>query len=96
MKKLQLLFSNEIQMGDENMRLEYNLTEKNSNSEELTTPIYGIQIVKHFNEKVEMDEVLGISESKENVISILKKLFQHQVTPISMIEIVDELVGEYA
>lgn len=94
MKKLQLLFSNEIPMGKDTMRLEYSLTEKYLNSEGEPTPIYGIQIAKHFKQKVELDEVLGISESKETVISILKKLFQYEVTPISMVEIVDELVTQ--
>lgn len=88
----QILLSNEVTLEDESvMRLDYSLTENLSegNSE---NPYYGIRITKHLDSVTETDEIAGISSSKEDVISILKKLCQFQVTPISMAEIVDELV----
>jgi hypothetical protein len=94
MKQVYLLFSNEVTLEDERrMKLDYSLTEKYSKVDH-TTPFYGIQIVKHLEDIVETEEVTGVSYSKEAVVSIIKKLFQYEVTPISMIEIVDELVSE--
>lgn len=92
MKKLELLFSNEVILEDcRKMKLDYSLTE-NYPEEESSEPYYGINITKYLGGAVEADEVGGISYSKDSVISILKKLFQYEVTPISMVEIIDELV----
>ncbi|MDF2538327.1 MAG: hypothetical protein K0S76_1348 [Herbinix sp.] len=92
MKQVYLLFSNEVKLEDErSMKLDYSLTERLSESEE-KTPYYGIQIEKYLDDTVEKDEVTGISNSKDTVISIIKKLFQYEVTPVSMVEIVDDLV----
>ena len=92
MKRLELLFSNEVILEDcRKMKLDYNLTE-NYPEEESSEPYYGIQITKYLDDTVEVDEVGGISYSKDSVISILKKLFQYEVTPISMVEIIDELI----
>jgi hypothetical protein len=93
MKQLQLLFSNEVLLDDARvMRLDYSLTEKASDDQ--SSPYYGVRITKHLDNLVESDEVCGISTSKETVISIIKKLCQFEVTPISMVEILDELVTE--
>ncbi|MDF2487006.1 MAG: hypothetical protein K0R46_3174 [Herbinix sp.] len=94
MKQVQLLFSNRIMLEDtKSMQLDYSLMESVSEEDHLT-PYYGIKISKFLGETVEMDEVAGISTSKESVVFILKKLFQFEVTPISMVEIVDELVTQ--
>lgn len=94
MKQLQLLFSNEVTLEDARvMKLDYSLTEKVS-EEEPSAPYYGVKITKHLDNLSESDEVCGLSTSKETVVSIIKKLCQFEVTPISMVEILDELVTQ--
>ena len=94
MRQLHLLFSNEVQLEDERkMLLNYSLTEKLEETNQ-SDPFYGIQISKKLDDSVEIEEVSGISYSKEAVISLIKKLFQYEVTPISMIEILDDLVTQ--
>jgi hypothetical protein len=94
MKQLQLLFSNEVVLEDERiMKLDYSLTEKISELDQMTT-YYGVRVTKHLDDLLEAEEVLGISNSKDDVISIIKKLCQFEVTPISMIEILDELITQ--
>lgn len=91
MRKLELLFKNEVTLEDDRMmRLEYNLTE--NYSVDSGEPYYGIQIVKYLGDDLEMDEVKGVSFSEEKVRSFTKILFQHTVTPISMAEIIDDLI----
>ena len=94
MKQVQLLFSNNVLLEDaRSMKLDYCLTEKTSESDHLT-PYYGAKITKYLEGNVETEEICGISASKETVISMIKKLYLHEVTPISMVEIVDELVTD--
>lgn len=89
----ELLFSNEVLLEDERvMKLDYSLTQRIS--EESKEPYYGIKITKYLDELTETEEISGISASRENAVSIIKKLCQFQVTPISMVEIVDELVTQ--
>lgn len=91
MKKL--LFSNEVMLEDERvMKLDYCLTEGNSETNQ--TPYYGVSITKNVDALSESDEITGISTSREEVIAIIKKLYRFEVTPISMVEIVDELVTQ--
>jgi hypothetical protein len=73
------------------MQLDYCLTESVSEEDKMT-PFYGIKISKYLEDTVETDEVDGVSTSRDSVETILKKLFQFEVTPISMVEVVDELV----
>lgn len=92
MKQKQLLFSNEVTLEDDRvMKLDYSLTEKRLENDQ-KLPFYGIQITKFLDSITESDEIGGISTSKEDVIAILERLYQYEVTPISMVEIVDELV----
>ena len=94
MKQVQLLYSNNVLLEDSrNMRLDYSLTEKVSEADQLT-PFYGVQVTKYLGDLMESEEAWGISDSKDIVVSILKKLHHYQVTPISMVEIVDELVTQ--
>lgn len=96
MSHLHVLFSNEVQLEDaRRMKLDYSLTEKYSETD-LSTPYYGIQITKQLENTLECEEVPGISYSRETVVSMIKKLFQFEVTPISLVEIVDDLVTEGA
>ncbi len=92
MKKMELLFSNEVILEDmRKMKLDYSLME-NYPEEESTEPYYGIKITKYLGNTEESDEVSGISNSRDSVVSMIKKLFQFEVTPISMVEIIDDLV----
>lgn len=92
MKELQLLFSNEVMLEDEKvMKLDYILTENVSEMEPKTT-YYGIRVTKKLDNMIESEEETGISNCRDTVISIIRKLCQFEVTPISMINIVDELV----
>jgi len=92
MRKLQLLFSSEVLLEDARvMKLDYSLLEKDS-EENQKTPYYGVKITKYLDNLIESDEVTGISTSRETVVSMIKKLCQYEVTPISMIEAVDDLV----
>ncbi len=92
MKQLQLLFSNEVMLEDARvMKLDYSLIEKNAEQEEETS-LFGVRITKHLDNLIESDEVTGISTSKEAVVNIIKKLCQFEVTPISMVEILDDMV----
>lgn len=91
MRKMKLLFSNEMTLDDDRkMRLEYNLMENRSiEKEEL---YYGIQIIKYLGDELEIEEIKGISSSREKAEAITRILFQHGVTPISMVEIVDDII----
>lgn len=92
MKRAELLFSNEIVLEDERlMKLDYCLTESYPEEEE-SEPYYGIRITKYLGGDVETDEVCGISYSKDTVIDMLRKLFRFEVTPVSMVEIIDDLI----
>jgi hypothetical protein len=92
MKESLLLFSNEVVLEDERvMKLDYSLTEKVSETNQ-ESPYYGVRVTKNLGDLIETDEVTGISTSKDMVVSIIKKLFQFEVTPISMVEVLDDLV----
>jgi hypothetical protein len=92
MKEVQVLFSNEVRLDDARvMKLDYSLTEKLSEMD-LKVPYYGVKITKHLDDLTESDEVSGISTSKDAVVSIIKRLCHFEVTPISMAEILDDMV----
>lgn len=92
MKQVELLFSNQVKLDDgHDIVLDYYLTEMISEAD-LVTPYFGVGITKKSGTISETDEVCGLSASKETAVWILEKLYQHQVTPISLVEILDELV----
>ncbi|CRZ33398.1 hypothetical protein DFR55_11940 [Herbinix hemicellulosilytica] len=91
MKKMSLLFSNEVTLEDNRiMRLEYNITENRSSDTD--EPYYGILIAKYLDGSKEVEEIEGISYSRDKVEAIAKILHRNTVTPISMVEIVDDLI----
>lgn len=80
-----------VKLDDERfMELQYFLLEKNSVEEE-EKMLYGIKIVKRIDTCIESEEVQAISYSKNFVKQLIKKLVDNEVTPISMIEILDDL-----
>ena len=94
MKHLQLLFSNEVCLEDDRkMKLDYCLTADYAQAGQ-TVPYYGIRITKHLENLEETEEVCGISYSKDKVVSMTEKLFQYEVTPIHLVEIVDDLITQ--
>jgi hypothetical protein len=94
MKQMQLIFSNNVILEDtRSMKLDYSLTEKVLEADD-KIPYYGVKITRHLDNTIESDEVTGISTSRETAMSIIKKLYQFEVTPISMVEIVDELITQ--
>lgn len=91
MKNKELLFINEVTLeNDRKMKLEYSIIE--SLESENGKPYYGIQIVKYIDGSTETEEIDGISYSRNKVESITRILYQNIVTPISMVEIVDDLI----
>lgn len=94
MKQVQLIFSNNVILEDaRSMKLDYSLTEKVSETND-KTPYYGVMITRYLDNTIETDEVTGLSTSRESAMSIIKKLYQFEVTPISIAEIVDELITQ--
>ncbi|MGF7145245.1 hypothetical protein HNQ56_003686 [Anaerotaenia torta] len=94
MKQVQLIFSKKVLLENEqSMQLDYCLMESISEDEH-ATPYYGVQISKYLGDTVEKDEIAGLSSSREEAVAILEKLYQFDVTPISMVEIVDELAEQ--
>lgn len=90
MEEMKLLYSDEVILEDDRiMKLEYNLMESFNEQME---PYYGIRITKYLEDATESEEIRGISDSRSKVISMIYKLFTNQVTPISMVEIVDDLI----
>jgi len=90
-KKVDLLFTNEVTLEDDRiMKLEYNITEHQN--EENEEPYYGLQIKKYLDGETEVGEIEGISFSRDKVEAIARILFRNTVTPISMAEIVDDLI----
>ena len=54
--------------------------------------MYGIKVVCDKNGILESDSTGSISYSREDVIKMCRILVNQQVTPISLVEIVDELI----
>lgn len=90
MKQIFLEGKKTVQLEDNRvMDLAYYLLE---NSREDNTVLYGIKITKTIDEYTESEEVDAISYSKEFVQQIIQTLMKNEVTPISMIEIIDEII----
>lgn len=88
MKEAKVLFSNDVLLENEKvMKLDYSLIE--SVSETDRSPYYGVRVTKYLEGQIETDEVVGLSSSREKVVGILKKLCKYEVTPISLVEILD-------
>lgn len=90
MKQIFLEGKKTVQLEDNRvMDLAYYLLE---NPREDNTVLYGIKITKTIDEYTESEEVDAISYSKEFVQQIIQTLMKNEVTPISMIEIIDEII----
>lgn len=91
MKEAKVLFSKEILLeNDCVMKLDYSLVE-NHPENRLQCSFYGVRITKYLNGQIEEDEVEGLSISKDRVVRILDKLCRYEVTPISLVDVLDDL-----
>lgn len=94
MKTTCLLGTKEIwDCNNVRIKLEYYLIETKSNLEKKET-LYGIQIVKYKKAEREIEKevesITGLSYSKKFVEQMIACLMDHTVTPICMLEIVDD------
>lgn len=94
MKKENLYFRNEVLLLDgRKMRLDYSMTECQDEADR-SKPYYGIKITKYLEGDTETDEVCGVSYSKNIVSDMLRKMYDNKVTPISLVEILDDMITE--
>lgn len=91
MRVLSFMGKKRIELESGNwMELEYYLSEE----DELETneTHYGMSVVEMKDELTITESIRAVSQSKEVVADMLKDLITHTVTPISLVEIVDEMV----
>lgn len=95
MKQITLIGEKEVIVEDGSMQLEYYLIQESSVSKESgLKSIYGIKILKKLGGVVESEEVKGISYSKEVVMQLIETLMKFTVTPMTMVEVLDDLITE--
>lgn len=97
MIKTRKLYSKRIWLDERrNIKLKYYLLEGSKTLEDNNIP-YGIGIEQEEevdNTKIiEEDMIEGISYSKEEVKEMIHILFEYDVTPISMVEIIDDMIS---
>lgn len=56
--------------------------------------LYGIKIFQHMEDHLLVEYTEPVSYSKETVKSMIQKLWENEVTLVTMLEIVDDLVSE--
>lgn len=74
----------------EKMEVEYYLVKEVKM--EYIEPVYGIAIEKRKNGSVEVEETGGIATSLEPVKGMIEKLRCCKITPMSLIEVIDDLL----
>ncbi|HAU85314.1 MAG TPA: hypothetical protein DCW90_07385 [Lachnospiraceae bacterium] len=74
------------------MVLEYYVLEDFHETSQLAT--YGAKICKVEEGHEETESIMGITSSKEVITNLVNLLLENAVTPISMVEIVDDYVTE--
>jgi hypothetical protein len=94
MKKLYLEGTKTLMLdNDKEVKLEYYLVEdcKDFGQQVL---LYGIKIVKHLENYLETEYTDPISYSRDFVKEVVHKLCSNEVTIVSMLEVVDDLISE--
>lgn len=95
MRKLYLEGTKTLIMEDDNeVQMDYYLVEDFKDRRQ-NISLYGIKIVKHLEDYLEAEYTEPISYSREIVKDMVHKLWNNEVTLVSMLEIVDDLVSEY-
>lgn len=94
MKKLYLEGTRTLVLEDnKELKLDYYLVEdhKDFGSQAL---LYGVKIVEHLENCLQSEYSDPLSYSRDYVQNIVHKLWYNEVTLVSMLEIVDDLVSE--
>ncbi len=95
MEKLFLEGTKKIVLEDNNeLVFDYYLVEE-SRSQTEHEKLYGIKIFQHMKDHLLVEYSEPISYSKETVKDMIHKLWKNEVTLVTMLEIVDDLVSEY-
>ncbi|WP_455716301.1 DUF6514 family protein [Anaerosporobacter sp.] len=96
MKHFSLIGEREVKLENQmGMVLKYYLVEEPSKEvgeRDCLNFLYGIKIEKQFGEIVESEEVEALSYSKEVVVQLIHTLIECTVTPMTLVEVVDDLV----
>lgn len=74
------------------MVLEYYVLEETDKDTQITT--YGTMIRKTDEGTEETEAVKGITHSKEVIHDIIGLLLEHTVTPVSMVDVIDDYITE--
>lgn len=79
---------------EEDFKLDYYLVK-----EELSYQTYGVEIQKRAcngskDTKIEEESVHPISESEQEVKRVIDKLICYTVTPIGLVEVIDDIISE--
>lgn len=78
--------------NNEGLTLEYYLTSKKS--EETENMIYGVLVTKRNAQGIESEVVDNISYEEEQVLGLIDTLSENTVTPVCLVEILDDLMTE--
>lgn len=96
MKRFNLIGERDVKLENHmGMVLKYYLVEEASKEREeldCSNFLYGIKIEKQFGGIVESEEVEALSYSKEVVLQLIHTLIECTVTPMTLVEVVDELI----
>lgn len=93
MKRIDLIGERNVELEDQReMVLHYYLIEEPSKANGSMNYLYGIKIEKQFGGIVESEEVEALSYSKEVVLQLINTLMECTVTPMTLVEVVDELI----
>lgn len=91
MYQLNLIEKKTINICSHPINLEYYLLEKMQN--DIFGLTYGVMILKRDGKKVEMEYVDNLSYTKDIAEQILEKLIYCTITPIVMLEVIDDLMA---
>ncbi|HHT98232.1 MAG TPA: hypothetical protein GXZ90_10120 [Clostridiales bacterium] len=94
LKYILLENSIEILERDKNEKNFYDLSQASRLEEKVAGSYYGIEIEQESANRFDIDRIEGISYSKDEAIDIIYTLFEYDVTPISMVEIIDDIVTQ--
>ena len=93
MKQIDLIGERIVELEDQReMVLKYFIIEEPSKAKGDMDYLYGIKIEKQFGGIVESEEVEALSYLKEVVLQLINTLMECTVTPMTLVEVVDELI----
>lgn len=93
-----LVNNKKVELENKELSIDYFLTETKQFYKDKIKSVYGIKVISKVitrNETYyEVESVINISYSKKLVLKLLDQLAKHIVTPVCLIEIIDELMTE--